>query len=81
MLGACQRAMKEPYTSCLLGGRAPLALGRGERSWTEPVIPRSPKGLVAGFVLGFVYMAIVNVIGSIIQSTSNRSTTQCRHVM
>ena len=48
---------------CLLGGVASVAFGRGAGSWFDGFFARLGKGLVAGFVLGFVYMVVLNVLG------------------
>jgi hypothetical protein len=48
---------------CLLGGAASAALGSGVRSWFDGILARMAKGLVAGFVLGFVYMVVLNGLG------------------
>jgi hypothetical protein len=42
---------------------AAVALGTGTHSWTEGILARLGKGLIAGFVLGFVYMVVLNVLG------------------
>jgi hypothetical protein len=46
---------------CLLGGVASAALGNGSRSWFDGLHVRFGRGLVAGFVLGFTYMLVLNV--------------------
>lgn len=48
---------------CLLGGVASVAFGTGVRYWWHGILARLGKGLVAGFVLGFVYMLVLNVLG------------------
>jgi hypothetical protein len=50
---------------CLLGGAASVALGSGTRSWSAGILARIGKGLVAGLVLGSVYMVVLNVLGII----------------
>lgn len=48
---------------CLLGGVASMLFGSGDRSWFDGILARLGKGLLAGFVLGFVYMVVLNVVG------------------
>jgi hypothetical protein len=48
---------------CLLGGVASVAFGIGRRSWFGGIVPRLGKGLLAGFVLGFVYMVVLTIVG------------------
>lgn len=50
---------------CALGGFASLLLGAGQKS-CDAAQTRLFKGLVAGFVLGFVYMVILNVAMAIV---------------
>jgi hypothetical protein len=45
---------------CLLGGAASVAMGSGKRSWIDGIGSRLGKGLVAGFVLGFIYTVLLN---------------------
>ncbi len=49
---------------CLLGSAACIALGIGERSWHDRIIAPYGKGMVAGLVLGSVWMVVLNVLGS-----------------
>lgn len=51
---------------CLLGGCTSVLLGTKRDSWTKGVPQRFSKGLVAGFVLGFVYAVVLNVLGAFI---------------
>jgi len=48
---------------CLLDGVASVALGSGAHSWHDNILGRLGKGLLAGFVLGFVYMVVLSVLG------------------
>lgn len=49
---------------CLLGGCTSVLLGTKHDSWIDGIPQRFLKGLVAGFVLGFVYAVLLNVIGA-----------------
>jgi hypothetical protein len=51
---------------CALGGLASLVLGAGRASWLAGALSRFFKGLLAGFVLGFLYMVILNVVMGIV---------------
>ena len=57
---------------CLLGGAASAALGSGKTSWHSGLLARFGKGLVAGFVLGSVYMVVLNAaaFGAMPQTTA-----------
>jgi hypothetical protein len=46
---------------CLLGGVAAVALGYGRNSWWDGLPLRLVKGLLSGFVLGFVYFIVLNL--------------------
>ena len=54
-----------PY---LLGGCTSVLLGTKHDSWMSGIPQRFLKGLVAGFVLGFVYAVLLNVIGAFMLS-------------
>jgi len=47
---------------CVIGGVYALLLGRDRRSWLGEAPWRFLKGLVAGFVCGFVYTISLNVV-------------------
>ena len=47
---------------CLLGGVTSILMGTQAGSWTAGLPQRFGKGLVAGLVLGFVYMVLLNVV-------------------
>ncbi|MBN1854879.1 MAG: hypothetical protein JW829_19250 [Pirellulales bacterium] len=66
---------------CVLGGLASSLLGQEKRPYVERSILRFLKGLVAGFVLGLVYMVILNALGMIILPIFNPSTAQYREMM
>jgi hypothetical protein len=66
---------------CLLGGLAAAALGRGQRSWSDGVLFRLVKGLYSGFVLGFLYMVGLNLLGAFLLPAFDSTTTQYRSMM
>jgi hypothetical protein len=49
---------------CLLGGVALLLFGESRPSWISGAPQRFGKGLVAGLVLWFVYVLLLNAIGA-----------------
>lgn len=46
---------------CILGGATSVLLGTKHDSWLSGMPQRLIRGLVAGFVLGFTYMLILNI--------------------
>jgi hypothetical protein len=46
---------------CLLGGVLAAAAGSNRSDWLRGLAARLGKGLVAGVVLGFVYMVVLNM--------------------
>ena len=46
---------------CLLGGVMAAVVGSTRSPWLRGLAPRLGKGLVAGVVLGFVYMVVLNM--------------------
>jgi hypothetical protein len=61
---------------CFLGGVASLFLGMTRGSWFTNALARFGKGLVAGLVLGFVYTALLNLLGLfMLPFDSGRSTS------
>lgn len=51
---------------CLLGGGFAALVGSSRSPWTAGFGARLGKGLLAGFVLGFVYMVVLNVTGILV---------------
>ena len=66
---------------CLLGGLAAAALGRGQRSWSDGLFLRLLKGLYSCFVLGFLYMVGLNLLGAFLLPTFDSTTDQYRSMM
>ena len=59
---------------CLLGGVTSVLMGTQAGSWTVGLPQRFGKGLVAGLVLGVVYMVLLNVIGAVVTEGFARTT-------
>lgn len=51
---------------CLLGGLLAALAGSNRSNWLRQLAARFGKGLLAGFVLGFVYMVILNIAGPLV---------------
>jgi hypothetical protein len=49
---------------CLLGGAFAMLAGSNRDAWLAGLGARLGKGLVAGLVLGFTYMLLLNVVGT-----------------
>jgi hypothetical protein len=49
---------------CLLGGLLAAAAGSNRSAWLRGLAARFGKGLLAGFVLGLIYMLTLNIAGS-----------------
>jgi hypothetical protein len=56
---------------CLLGGVLAVAAGSNRSPWLSDSGIRLGKGLLAGLVLGFVYMFILNVVGAIVRDDAD----------
>ena len=59
---------------CLLGGVTSVLMGTQAGSWTAGLPQRFGKGLIAGLVLGFVYMVLLNVVGAVVMGGFARTT-------
>lgn len=51
---------------CLLGGLLAAAVGSNRSAWLRELAVRFGKGLLAGFVLGLVYMVTLNIAGEMV---------------
>jgi hypothetical protein len=58
---------------CLLGCVLAVVVGSNRSLWVTGIGARLGKGLLAGLVLGFVYMVVLNVLGAMVM-TPNEST-------
>jgi hypothetical protein len=61
---------------CLLGGGLAAVLGSNRSHWLTGLLARLGKGLLAGFVLGFVYMFTLNVAGMFMTDYGAADQTQ-----
>ena len=52
---------------CLLGAMLSAVVGSNRSHWLRGLGARVGKGLLAGLVLGFVYMVILNVVGEMLR--------------
>ena len=59
---------------CLLGGVTSVLMETQAGSWTAGLPQRFGKGLVAGLVLGFVYMILLNIVGAVVMGGFARTT-------
>jgi hypothetical protein len=66
---------------CLLGGCTSALLGTKHDSWTDDIPQRFLKGLMAGFVLGFVNAVLLNVIGAFMLVGFNSSVAEYSSMM
>jgi hypothetical protein len=55
---------------CLLGGVMAVLVGSNRSAWLGRLGPRLGKGLVAGGVLGAVYMVLLSVVGTMMVTPS-----------
>jgi hypothetical protein len=53
---------------CFLGGGLAAFVGSNRSRWLTGFGARLGKGLLAGFVLGLVYMITLNMVGSMLES-------------
>jgi len=56
---------------CLLGGLLAAVAGSNRSDWLSGLGARFGKGLLAGLVLGFVYMVVLNIVGSMVTTTDD----------
>lgn len=61
---------------CLLGGLLAALAGSNRSPWLSDFGIRLGKGLIAGLVLGFFYMVILNVAGGMLQTDLMTTPTQ-----
>lgn len=66
---------------CLLGGCTSVLLGTKHDSWIDGIPQRFFKGLMAGFVFGFVYAVLLNVIGAFLLPPFRPSVRQYSSMM
>ena len=57
---------------CLLGGGLAAVVGSNRSHWFTSLGARLGKGLLAGLVLGFVYMVTLNVTGGMVMTAHDR---------
>ena len=58
---------------CLLGGGLAAVLGSNRSHWLTGLGGRLGTGLLAGLVLGFVYMVTLNVAGAMVMTAHDRA--------
>jgi hypothetical protein len=58
---------------CLLSGGLAVVVGSNRSHWLTGLGARLGKGLLAGLVLGFVYMVTLNVAGGMVMTAHNRA--------
>ncbi len=58
---------------CLLGGGLAAVVGSNRSHWLTGLGARLGKGLLAGLVLGFVYMVTLNVAGGMVMTAHDQS--------
>ncbi len=61
---------------CLLGGAVAAIVGSNRSPWLRGLGARLGKGLLAGLVLGFVYMVILNVLGVMLMPPQTEDETK-----
>ena len=61
---------------CLLGAAAAAIVGSNRSPWLRGLGARLGKGLLAGLVLGFVYMVILNVLGVMLMPPQTEDETK-----
>ena len=57
---------------CLLGGGLAVVVGSNRSHWLAGLGARLGKGLLAGLVLGFVYMFTLNIAGGMVMTVHDR---------
>ncbi len=65
---------------CLLGGVLATAAGSNRSAWLTGLGARLGKGLLAGLVLGFVYMVILNVAGAMMESPDDAASDTASYI-
>jgi hypothetical protein len=63
---------------CLLGGVLASLAGSNRSDWLGGLGARLGKGLVAGLVLGFVYMVTLNMVGGMVMTAHDDTTDHTR---
>ena len=63
---------------CLLGCALAVIVGSNRSHWLRDVGVRLGKGLFAGLVLGFVYMVVLNMTGSMVMSPNQSPEDETR---
>jgi hypothetical protein len=58
---------------CLLGGGLAAVVGSNRSDWLVGLGARLGKGLLAGLVLGFVYMFTLNIAGDMVMTVNDRA--------
>lgn len=58
---------------CLLGGVLAAIASSNRSPWLIELAPRLFKGLLAGLVLGFVYMVVLNVAGGMVMTPNDEA--------
>jgi hypothetical protein len=61
---------------CLLGGVLAGVVGSNRSPWLSGLGGRIGKGLLAGLVLGFVYMAVLNIGGGMVMTAHDSLTDE-----
>lgn len=61
---------------CLLGSALAVVVGSNRSPWLGGLGARLGKGLLAGLVLGFVYMVVLNVLGDMMATDLETTPTQ-----
>jgi hypothetical protein len=63
---------------CLLGAVVAVVVGSNRSHWLTGLGARLGKGLLAGLVLGFVYMVVLNVGGAMVMSPNESPEDETR---
>jgi hypothetical protein len=63
---------------CMLGGVLATVVGSNRSPWLSGLGARLGKGLLAGLVLGFIYMLTLNIAGGMVMTAHDRFDDQTR---
>jgi|HubBroStandDraft_6_1064221.scaffolds.fasta_scaffold111272_2 hypothetical protein len=61
---------------CLLGGGLAAVVGSNRSHWLTGLAARLGKGLLSGFVLGFVYMVTLNIVANVLWGIPDGTESQ-----